>query len=80
MTTPSTLIGKAAVLKDLDSGYEVVDKQAPSPGRGEALVQLNFSGCCYTDTQARFPSPNEPPPRRPHIGGHEGTLASPRQP
>ncbi|KAI5478110.1 GroES-like protein [Pseudohyphozyma bogoriensis] len=65
--------GPAAVLTSVDAEtpYQVRQVRVPTPKKGEVLIQLSYSGCCYTDTHERF-SADPAHAARPRIGGHEG--------
>jgi D-arabinose 1-dehydrogenase-like Zn-dependent alcohol dehydrogenase len=49
-----SMLNKRAVLKARGAPYEIVESEIPSAGPGEALVRLTHSGCCFTDTKARW--------------------------
>ena len=68
------LDGPAAILTgSYGEKYQFQRKTIVSPGPGEALIELSFSGVCHGDVYSRDgggPAPAEP--LRPLIGGHEG--------
>lgn len=44
-----TKLMKAAVVNQAGDGVEVVEKAVPTPGIGQALVQVEYCGVCHTD-------------------------------
>ncbi|WP_369695887.1 alcohol dehydrogenase AdhP [Streptomyces abyssomicinicus] len=62
---------KAAVVKDFAAPLVVEDVALPTPGLGQALVKVRYSGVCHTDLHAAHGDwPVRPAP--PFVPGHEG--------
>lgn len=62
---------QAAVVTELGAPLELRELEVPSPGPGEALVRVLYSGVCHTDLHAAHGDwPVRPTP--PFIPGHEG--------
>lgn len=69
VTQPASM--QAAVVTDFGQPLQVREIEVPSPGFGEALVELEASGICHTDlhaAQGDWPVK----PRLPFVPGHEG--------
>ncbi|MET0929297.1 MAG: NDMA-dependent alcohol dehydrogenase [Aeromicrobium sp.] len=58
---------KAAVLKDLNQDYEVIELDLDDPREGEVLVKMKVAGICHSDKHTKFGGV-----RFPLVGGHEG--------
>lgn len=43
---------RAAVVSDFAAPLELQELPMPEPGPGEVLVQIEFTGLCYTDIHA----------------------------
>lgn len=70
MTSTSETM-RAAVVTEFGAPLEVCDIPRPTPGPGEALVELETSGVCHTDLHAAHGDwPVKPTP--PFVPGHEG--------
>jgi propanol-preferring alcohol dehydrogenase len=62
---------KAAVVREFRAPLDVTDVELPTPGPGQALVKVLYSGVCHTDLHAAHGDwPVKPTP--PFIPGHEG--------
>ncbi|WP_098463613.1 alcohol dehydrogenase AdhP [Isoptericola jiangsuensis] len=62
---------KAAVVTEFRAPLAVTDVDLPTPGPGQALVKVLYSGVCHTDLHAAHGDwPVKPTP--PFIPGHEG--------
>jgi propanol-preferring alcohol dehydrogenase len=62
---------KAAVVNAFHTPLDVTDVELPTPGPGQALVKVLYSGVCHTDLHAAHGDwPVKPTP--PFIPGHEG--------
>ncbi|WP_418276837.1 alcohol dehydrogenase AdhP [Isoptericola jiangsuensis] len=62
---------KAAVVTEFRAPLDVTDVELPTPGPGQALVKVLYSGVCHTDLHAAHGDwPVKPTP--PFIPGHEG--------
>ncbi|TCK01614.1 propanol-preferring alcohol dehydrogenase [Volucribacter psittacicida] len=60
---------KAAVVNTNCSGVEVIEKEIPSVGTGQALVKMEYCGVCHTDLHVAAGDYGKYPGR---ILGHEG--------
>src|SRR5579862_23233 len=69
MAIPKTM--KAAVVESFGEPLAIREVPVPSPGPGQALVEINASGVCHTDLHA---ADGDWPikPMLPFIPGHEG--------
>lgn len=62
---------RAAMVTEFGAPLQVSDLELPTPGPGEALVELETSGVCHTDLHAAHGDwPVKPSP--PFVPGHEG--------
>ncbi len=70
MTIPKTM--RAAVVERFGEPLVIREVPVPTPGRGQALVEINASGVCHTDLHA---ADGDWPikPTLPFIPGHEGS-------
>jgi D-arabinose 1-dehydrogenase-like Zn-dependent alcohol dehydrogenase len=41
-------VNRQAVLNQPGEAYEIIDGTVPAVGPTQALVNLSYSGCCYT--------------------------------
>jgi NDMA-dependent alcohol dehydrogenase len=61
---------RAAVLRQPETEYEIVELEVLDPGPGEVLVEMAYAGLCHSDEHLRHSNPGG---RYPIIGGHEGS-------
>jgi S-(hydroxymethyl)glutathione dehydrogenase/alcohol dehydrogenase len=61
---------RAAVLREPETEYEIVELEVLDPGPGEVLVQMAYAGLCHSDEHLRHSNPGG---RYPIVGGHEGS-------
>ena len=62
---------KAAVVSKHGEEFKIVDRETPTPKKGEVLVKIHASGCCHTDVHAidgDWPVKS----KLPLVPGHEG--------
>ncbi len=60
---------RAVQVKEQGGPFELVEREVPEPGRGEALVRVHACGICHSDSFAKtggFPGISWP-----HVPGHE---------
>jgi D-arabinose 1-dehydrogenase-like Zn-dependent alcohol dehydrogenase len=60
---------RAIQVKEQGGPFELVEREVPEPGRGEALVRVQACGICHSDSFAKtggFPGISWP-----HVPGHE---------
>lgn len=60
---------RAIQVKEQGGAFELVEREVPEPGRGEALVRVQACGICHSDSFAKtggFPGISWP-----HVPGHE---------
>ena len=68
----SLITTEAAVLTELGGPLSVLELEVPSVGPGQVLVDVIYSGVCYTQVmEAR--GLRGPDPYVPHCLGHEGS-------
>ncbi|KAH7367424.1 alcohol dehydrogenase [Plectosphaerella cucumerina] len=74
MTASHEMRNRAAVYSEPGTTKtEVIELEVPTPGPGEVLVRLHFSGVCHTDAAFCLNQFTIVPPTTPgQIGGHEG--------
>src|SRR4051812_26914897 len=61
---------RAAVLRQPETEYEIVELEVLDPGPGEVLVEMAYAGLCHSDEHLRHSNPGG---RYPIVGGHEGS-------
>ncbi|HLM04634.1 MAG TPA: NDMA-dependent alcohol dehydrogenase [Blastococcus sp.] len=61
---------RAAVLREPETEYEIVEIEVLDPGPGEVLVEMAYAGLCHSDEHLRHSNPGG---RYPIVGGHEGS-------
>jgi S-(hydroxymethyl)glutathione dehydrogenase/alcohol dehydrogenase len=61
---------RAAVLREPETEYEIVEVEVLDPGPGEVLVEMAYAGLCHSDEHLRHSNPGG---RYPIVGGHEGS-------
>jgi S-(hydroxymethyl)glutathione dehydrogenase/alcohol dehydrogenase len=61
---------RAAVLREPETEYEIVEIEVRDPGPGEVLVEMAYAGLCHSDEHLRHSNPGG---RYPIVGGHEGS-------
>ncbi|RBY93910.1 alcohol dehydrogenase [Blastococcus sp. TBT05-19] len=64
------MLTRAAVLREPETEYEIVELEVRDPGPGEVLVEMAYSGLCHSDEHLRHSNPGG---RYPIVGGHEGS-------
>lgn len=71
---PDTM--RAMQIPEANADFELVERDVPSPGRGEALVKVEACGVCHSDSFAK--SGGFPGVTFPVVPGHEiaGTIAA----
>jgi D-arabinose 1-dehydrogenase-like Zn-dependent alcohol dehydrogenase len=67
---------RAVQVSEAGGPFEMVEREVPVPGRGEALVRVHACGICHSDSYAKeggFPGVSYP-----HVPGHEiaGVIAA----
>jgi S-(hydroxymethyl)glutathione dehydrogenase/alcohol dehydrogenase len=65
-----TVRTRAAVLREPETEYEIVELEVLDPGPGEVLVEMAYAGLCHSDEHLRHSNPGG---RYPIVGGHEGS-------
>jgi NDMA-dependent alcohol dehydrogenase len=61
---------RAAVLRQPETEYEIVELEVLDPGPGEVLAEMAYAGLCHSDEHLRHSNPGG---RYPIVGGHEGS-------
>ncbi len=64
------MLTRAAVLREPETEYEIVELEVLDPGPGEVLVEMAYAGLCHSDEHLRHSNPGG---RYPIVGGHEGS-------
>ena len=64
------MLTRAAVLREPETEYELVELEVLDPGPGEVLVEMAYAGLCHSDEHLRHSNPGG---RYPIVGGHEGS-------
>lgn len=59
---------RAAVVREPETDWEIVEVDLVDPGPGEVLVEMAYAGLCHSDEHLRHGSGV-----RPLVGGHEGS-------
>ena len=60
---------RAVQVSEAGGSFELVEREVPAPGRGQALVRVHACGICHSDSYAKeggFPGVSYP-----HVPGHE---------